>query len=310
MNSNTEVAIFSPNSRASKAERNKASYLLRKKHFQRQLAHQFYALGCILIVIQYVKYGTTIVALVVRALVMALLFTPFPDDSQLRQMVHTSNVSGFISSRFTSGNETDNENTGDNQGEGQNNMPGAFPGSGLDATVSEFMEEAEVQTLKLKIRKMIFHSSFTLNLIFIIFTIIYPTDYLSAVSNGSKLDEEDLKNIASPFNNGNGVIQGERHGSGIYLQMIGQSLPRTNFSGNLGSILFDFLILLVQFSLFTLTCVNFTNLDKQAPIQDQREEISDGFDGNVFLTNIDLNFSLTCLLSPTEEDVEEPFGEV
>lgn len=86
--------------------------------------------------------------------------------------------------------------------------------------------------------------------------------------------------------------------------------------------MFEFAILFCQFGLFILTCINFANLggnedeleeaDRQISVDEEptQTQPSDGYDGKVFVTQIDpnkaINDILLSLMEPTQEAIQDP----
>lgn len=251
-------------------------YQLRRKNFQKRLVAQLCYLGYLVILLEYVKYGCSIWTLIFRAITQSLLAAPFPNDNQIRRLSLRSDIPGpnyFL--RLS--NVVPNTN-------GVTTMPGAFiEGGRQESFISqEDQIKEEVNEVKRKIRTVLFHSSLTVNFICILISILFPVDFIGQLK-GNYLDEDGLTNIPSPFNNGNGFVQGERRG-GFFMQMVGEPIPQSNFKGNLGILTFELAIIVCQLGLFVLTCVNFADLEHQEP---EFSRNSDGYDGKVFVTQID-----------------------
>ncbi|QLL34310.1 hypothetical protein HG536_0G01690 [Torulaspora globosa] len=268
-------------------------YRLRRKNFQRNLVTKMSYLGYIVIVLYYLKYGCTIWNLMLRVCVQSLLAVPFPSDIQIQRLSRARENRGSAHF-FTLSGTMDAETVP---------MPGAFP-SGDDsqtAARSEAQMEEESKAIKRKIRKVLFHGSLTFNVLFIISALIFPVNFIGKLE-GNHLLEAGLANTPSPFNNANGIIQGERKG-GFSMQMIGETLPQTNFKGNLGIVMFEFTILLCQFTLFVLTCINFADLGDQKDVDGDHSEaiVSDGYDGKVDVTRIDPIGAISDIVFPMIE---------
>lgn len=258
---------------------NERVYQLRRKNFQRKLVLEIAYLGFIVIVLYYLKYGCSIWTLVLRTVVQSLLAVPFPSEIQIRRLsqarehsnsAYFSTISGAVSTDTVE-------------------MPGAFPSTNSQENRprSEDQIKKEISEVKTKIRNVLFHASLTVNIIFVISAILFPTNFLEKLE-GNYLHEDGLTNTPSPFNNANGLIQGERKG-GFFMQMIGEAIPQSNIKGNFGVVMSEFAILFCQFGLFTLTCVNFANLDglQDEETAEQANSSSDGYDGKVHVTQID-----------------------
>lgn len=253
-------------------------YKLRKRNFERTLVSTVSLLGYIVILLQYLKYGTRIWLILLRCGFQSLLSAPFPDEGQLFRMARATRMRG---------NNTGNENR---SGEDTPlpDMPGAFTAaSAINPTAgNETISEDDIEIVKKKIRTMLFHGSLTLNLVVTIFYLLYPVDFYGKLE-GNYPSGNGLQNTPSPYNNQNDLAQGERRGT-VFLQVIGEKLPDSNFSGNLGLFAYNVAIMFCQFTLFTLTCVNFGQLGYKEPIElIARSKISDGYDGNVLTAEID-----------------------
>ncbi|QLQ80229.1 hypothetical protein HG537_0D02300 [Torulaspora globosa] len=273
-------------------------YRLRRKNFQKNLATKMGFLGYVVIVLYYLKYGCTIWNLLLRVCVQSLLAVPFPSDIHIRRLsqARESRGSGHL---FTFPGSMRAESV---------SMPGAFP-PGDDSqtgTRSEAQIEEESREIKRKIRKVLFHGSLTFNVLFILSALIFPVNFMSKLE-GNHLVEAGLANTPSPFNNANGIVQGERRG-GFSMQMIGETLPQTNFKGNLGIVMFEFAILFCQFTLFVLTCINFADLGGQEDVDADRSKViaSDGYDGKVDVTQIDPVSAISDVVFPMIETRNNP----
>lgn len=260
-------------------------YQLRRKNFQKKLVVQLCYLGYLIIVLEYLKYGCTIWTLVLRTIVQSLLAAPFPSDTQIRRLsLHSETPGSSYLSRISQVVPNN---------DGVMSMPGAFVENGRQTTVNNQENQAkeEVDDIKRKIRTVLFHGSLSINVLYILMSILFPVDFMGQLE-GNYLREDGLTNIPSPLNNVNGFIQGERKG-GFFMQMIGEFVPQSNFTGNLGIVLFELAILICQFGLFVLTCVNFANLGYQ---EEPANYHSDGYDGKVHVTQIDPNNAIELVL--------------
>ncbi|CAR27247.1 hypothetical protein ZYGR_0I05210 [Zygosaccharomyces rouxii] len=266
-------------------------YQLRRQNFQKKLVVQLCYLGYLIILLEYVKYGCTIWTLILRTIVQSLLAAPFPNDTQIRRLSLRSETPGSnYFSRLSNAVPSNN---------GITTMPGAFFEGGRQENVTnqEDQIKEEVDDMKRKIRTVLFHASLTVNLLYILTSILFPVDFIGQLE-GNYLREDGLTNTPSPFNNANGFIQGERKG-GFFLQMIGESVPQSNLKGNLGIIMFEMAIILCQFGLFVLTCVNFADLGHQ---DRQVSPQSDGYDGKVLVTQIDPDRAIEIVLGTDSND--------
>ncbi|CAI4053737.1 hypothetical protein N7582_005798 [Saccharomyces uvarum] len=270
---------------------NKRVYELRKRNFQRNLVNNLSYFGYVLIFLEYIKFDRTVWTLITRAIVQSLISSPFPSDAKLRRLA-------------TAGGDNDNARIATLPGGTSIRIPGMFTTEVLDnpSIDAEQQDNAAVVSIKRQIRKFLFHGCLSLNMLLIVLTILFPIDFLEPLSDYVPVD--GLKNTPSPFSNSNGLLLGERRG-GLFLQMIGERLPKSNFSGNLGLLMFEFSILIVQFTLFSLTCVVLADLDFQEP-ENVDSVKSDGYDGSVVVARIPLNKTLdTVLYDGNINDIDE-----
>lgn len=261
---------------------NKRVYELRKRNFQRNLVNNLSYFGYVLIFLEYIKFDRTVWTLITRAIVQSLISSPFPSDAKLRRLA-------------TAGGDNDNARIATLPGGTSIRIPGMFTTEVLDnpSIDAEQQDNAAVVSIKRQIRKFLFHGCLSLNMLLIVLTILFPIDFLEPLSDYVPVD--GLKNTPSPFSNSNGLLLGERRG-GLFLQMIGERLPKSNFSGNLGLVMFEFSILIVQFTLFSLTCVVLADLDFEEP--ERLEPVnSDGYDGSVIVARIPLNKTMNAILN-------------
>ncbi|CAI4036966.1 hypothetical protein SMKI_16G2630 [Saccharomyces mikatae IFO 1815] len=270
-------------------------YELRKRNFQRNLVNNLSFFGYVLISLEYIKYDRTVWTLLTRAIVQSLISSPFPSDAKLRRLA-------------TVGADNNNNTTGGTTFPGGRSirLPGMFGREMLDNPSSQTeqdYDDAAIVSIKKQIRKFLFHGCLSLNMLFILLTVLFPIDFMEPLSGNAPMNDGP-KNTPSPFSNSNGLLLGERRG-GLFLQMIGERLPRSNFSGNLGLVVIEFSILVVQFTLFSLTCVVLADLDFQDP--ERLESVkSDGYDGSVLVARIPLNKTLNTVLSGGDtNDIDE-----
>ena len=262
-------------------------YKLRKKNFQKRLVSQVCFVGYMLIVYQYIKYGSAFLPFILRCFLQSVLAAPYPSDVQLQRIATNNDLSGIPYITGTRRSQSEQPTPSSLQ------MPGAFASEeSTSAQNSEANTQIAVDNLKRKARKLLFHGVLSINIIYLIFDLISPRD-LSSEFNGNGLPEKGLGSTPSPFVNGHGLLQGERKG-GFSLQMIGETLPKYNLQGNIGLIFSDILILMAQYALFVLACVNFANFDNEDLINDDGDTFesnkyneSNGYDGNVLVARID-----------------------
>ncbi|CAI1779840.1 hypothetical protein SEUBUCD646_0P03760 [Saccharomyces eubayanus] len=270
---------------------NKRVYELRKRNFQRNLVNNLSYFGYVLILLEYIKFDRTVWTLITRAIVQSLISSPFPSDAKLRRLA-------------TAGGDSNTTGIATLPGGTSIRIPGMFTTEALDnhSNGTEQQDNASVISIKRQIRKFLFHGCLSLNMLYIVFTILFPIDFLEPLSEYVPVDS--LKNTPSPFSNSNGLLLGERRG-GLFLQMIGERLPKSNLSGNFGLLIFEFSILIVQFTLFSLTCVVLADLNCQEP-ESVHSVKSDGYDGSVVVARIPLNKTLdTVLYDGDNNDIEE-----
>ncbi|CCK68412.1 Gld1p KNAG_0A07590 [Huiozyma naganishii CBS 8797] len=268
-------------------------YMLRKSYFQKNLVQMISVLGFILIVLPHIKYGTSLLVVFIRYSIQVLLTKPFPDDEQLLLMARR------IQWRTNHGRHGENANTGESTDDQLSWIPGAFQSTSTNvATVTEAMEQQTVIASKKSIRTVLFHSSLTLNIIFLVWALFHPTDFAGKL-DGKIPTERGFNNAASPFYSQRGLLEGEFRGS-FLLHLIGNPLPTNNITSNLGILFYNLLILMAQFTLFTLTCINFSGIDYKEPFDD-RSLVSDGYDGTVFVIGIDHTNAINIMLRPRNE---------
>ncbi|CCF55988.1 hypothetical protein KAFR_0A05530 [Kazachstania africana CBS 2517] len=268
-------------------------YKLRKRNFQRNLITNLSLLGYLLIVLQYIKYGTTAWTLLIRCIFQSLLATPFPPEEQIRRIAASRN-------RADASNP---ERAPNNEQVTNISMPGGFSSLLEDnGTTNDDITQAsrykDLVDIKLKIRTLLFHGSLSFNVFLLLIAILSPVDFVAKFED-PRSDANGINNTPSPFANSNGLINGERRG-GIFFQLIGESLPESNFWGNFGLFIYDFAILITQFTLFVLTCVNYAELGFVEPVDVQMSK-SDGYDGNVFVAEINYNEAFRAVL---QDDVD------
>lgn len=274
------------NGEESSAENDRV-YQLRRRNFQKRLVSNLSSLGYTIIVLEYLKYGCSVWTLTVRVVVQAMLSAPFPNELHIRRLssrneLHTSTYFPRLSMGMSS-DATTNTLTRDA-------IPGGFPSPAVvqEPVHSEDQIKKDLEDVKRKIRKIIFHGSLTVNIFYILIAVLFPVNFAGKLE-GRHLDEDGLMDTPSPFNNANGLVQGELKG-GFFMQMIGELVPISNFKGNLGIILFQFGILVCQFGLFVLTCVNLADLGFEESFSEDianQAKGSDGYDGKVFVAQID-----------------------
>ncbi|CCH60044.1 hypothetical protein TBLA_0C02330 [Henningerozyma blattae CBS 6284] len=289
------------------ADNKKRILNLRKKNFQQKLVNHLSVLGYTAIAIQYLKFGCRIWTLFLRAATQSALLSPFPSEAQIRRVTTARRNANQAASASLPGFSGLSD-------EIRTQIPGGESSYDLTNGISEDIEaemEREAKSLKKKARSIIFFATLVTNLIFIFYDLLYPKNFMNLVK-GHTLDEKDLTDIPSPFYTANDLVQGERRG-GFFLQLIGDRLPRNNFNGNIGIILYDYAILICQFGLFILTCVNYGDVEAEK-LSDQLdidtiEEMEDnkhyknsnGYDGNVLAAQLDPSKAIIDVLRDVSE---------
>lgn len=281
-------------------------YEQRKKNFKKRLIGQLNYLGFASIIIQYLKFGSSIWVLLLRLFIQSLLSSPFPSEFQMRRLAMSTyhrQIPGLRNSNSAQlGNPT---------GMNELSMPGAFGSINSGETASSESTEDMTKRLRTNISWFLFHCSLSFNCLLILFCIIWPKNFKSKLEDFS-FGRSDLQNTPSPFNNDNGLIGGEFKGS-VFIQLIGERLPSSNFWGNVHLIMFDFLILICQFGLFCLTCFE----DEITPKDDHNDETTsdavntskaDGYGGDVVATVIHPSAIVDTILNGDieEEEILQP----
>lgn len=263
-----------------RVDRNKKIFDLRRRNFSRNMVMKLGFLGYLIIIFKYLKYGTNVLSLLFRCVVQALLISPFPDKSYSQWLLARNGLPTSL----------------------QGSIPGGFTTAGAsgsnnsDSTQTDTGDFA-LEVLKRKIRAILFNCVLTINILYVVFAILFPTDFYIP-QDGIYIDKQNgHQNMPSPFKYGKYMLEGERKG-GITFQAIGETLPSSNLSGNLGVILCEALILIAQLLLFCVTCINFAELGYAD--DDENDEYfinNDGYDGNVLLTTINLHEGINVMLN-------------
>lgn len=275
-------------------------FKLRKKNAQKSLTKNIILLGYILIVYQYIKFNTSSWILVFRLIIQTLISNPFPADDQLVRVIQ----------RVRSNNSNTNTNpTADNglntapetnrYSVAINNMTFSIPGA-FNESIStlqnneSFNVDEEVMKFKKRLRTSLFHAIILINITVLIYRLFNRINFTD-MYDGRGLMDTDFTNTPSIFLNGNGVSQGELRG-GLTLQLIGERLPTNNYIANLQIWFLDLFIFFSQFTLLTLTSINFIKLGYREP-KEIRYTKSDGYDGFLIATQINYSEALCEFLS-------------
>ncbi|CAB4252080.1 similar to Saccharomyces cerevisiae YPR109W Predicted membrane protein [Maudiozyma barnettii] len=266
--------------------RNESRYEDRKTDFTQHFVNALSLMGYIVIVIQFVKFESSFWILLARASFHSLLTNPFPGHAQLRRIAQRTG-------RTTSSTPDVDMPGGFTNAANLSNMPHATRDNSNITTAPPSTED-EIMAVKKKIRKLIFHGSFTLNLIVLIWNILHPTHFLEKLG-GMYPHEKYLKNIPSPFVSGDGLLGGEFRGT-AFIQFIGESIPHSNTWGNINKSAYDFLILILEYTLFILTCINFGEMG-YVPPADNHSQTDDGYTGDIITVEVDFNKSLDIMVN-------------
>lgn len=238
-------------------ERHKRINVLRYRNFQKHLVDQISLLCYILIVVRYLKFGGSTILLLIRCAIQSLLAKPFPSGTQLR----------FLSLRSTRG---EIESGGLGIGQTHINVPGGLfmDESSRLSTPEErsTLSNTQIMNFYKKIQKILFFLSYIVNWIIIVFMILFPTDFESLLGKFEYSRGFDLQNTPSPFNNEHSLIQGEWRGS-FFMQFVGEKIPESNLKGNFMEISLQFMLLICQFGLFSLTCMNFSPFNEEENVR-------------------------------------------
>lgn len=270
--------------------RRKEIYEDRKTDFVQHFVNSLSLLGYIVIVIQFIKFESSFWVLLVRASFHSLLTNPFPSYAQLRRIAQrTSRRAATTEGVDMPGGFTNAASLLN----GSNGRPG-----GTNGTTDPLSEDEEITVVKKKIRKLLFHGSVTLNIVVFIWNVFHPTYFVEKLG-GDHSKEKYLENIPSPFMSGNGLLGGEFRGV-AFIQFIGDAIPRSDLWGNINKSGYDFLIIILQYTLFILTCINFGELGYVAPT-DMGYTSSDGYDGHVAAVEVDYNKPLDVIINDSPD---------
>ncbi|SCU97400.1 LAFA_0G11298g1_1 [Lachancea sp. 'fantastica'] len=225
-------------------------------NFQEDLVEKVRLLSISVIVVYYLKFGSSTAAFLFRLFVHSLLSKSQVVSNQLRRVsLRVHNVRRIPGLPSTI-NGTENNNDANANSNSNPLMPGTFtvPNNTIEE-LSEAEIEASVNETQRKVRWVLFHCAFTFNCISIILALIWPVDFISK-AEPYRLRSASFGNTPSPFANQNGLIGGELR-SGLFVQLVGEQLPNSNFWSNVSIVLLEFLILSLQFGQYILTAYNF-----------------------------------------------------
>lgn len=278
--------------------RSRKVFKLRKKNAQKNLTKNTILLGYILIIYQYIKFNTSSWILVFRLILQTLISSPFPSDNQLVrviQRVRNNNNNTTDTATNNHNNATDTNRYSFAINNMTASIPGAFSeGISTSQNNESFNIDEEVINFKKRLRTSLFHAIILINITVLIYRLFNRINFID-MSDGNGLIDTGLTNTPSLFLNGNGISQGELRG-GLTLQLIGERLPTNNYVANLQIWFLDLFIFLSQFTLLTLTSINFIKLGYKEP-KEIRYTKSDGYDGFLIATQINYSEALNEFLS-------------
>lgn len=270
--------------------RRKEIYEDRKTDFVQHFVNSLSLLGYIIIVIQFIKFETSFWVLLVRTSFHSLLTNPFPSYAQLRRIAQRT-------SRRTTDTEGVDMPGGFTNAASILNVSGRSPGV-INGSTDPLSEDEEIAIVKRKIRKLLFHGSVTLNVVVFLWGVFHPTYFFDKLGEDHP-KEKYLESIPSPFISGNGLLGGEFRGV-AFIQFIGEAIPKSDLWGNFNKSGYDFLIIILQYTLFILTCINFGELGYVEPA-DLTYKTSDGYDGHVTAVQVDYNEPLGIIINDIPE---------
>lgn len=270
-------------------------FKLRKKNAQKHLTKDIALLGYILIVYQYIKFNTSSWIILFRLILQTIIANPFPADNQLMRVVQRVRSNNNPPTNATSESVTTNITEPSPESNMNTSIPGAF-NEEINGSISSNSDDLdhEVMDFKKRLRSSLFHAVIIINVSILIYRIFNPIDFVD-MFNGKGLNDSGLTNTPSAFLNGGGINQGELRG-GLTIQLIGERLPTNNLFANLQIWFLDFFVLLCQFTLLTLTTINFTKLGYHEP-KEIRYGKSDGYDGLLIATQVNYIDALDEFLS-------------
>lgn len=274
---------------ASNSPEGEGVYKARKLDFVEHLVSSLNIFGYVVIVLQYIKFEPSFWIMALRISAHGILSNPFPSDLRLRRYAQRNPQSSAITPGIVMPGGFDTIINGTNSNTADESTPSSTPES----------EDSIILDFKKKIRVLLFHASLTLNVVIFLWNILHPTHFM-AKFEGEYLDEPGLKNTPSPFVSGNGVVVGEMRGR-QFLQIIGELVPQSDLWANLHKSLYDLLILLVEFTLFSITCVIYGDLGYKEP-EDDGWKVSDGYDGNVKVIEIDYDRVIRVVTQQEDEE--------
>lgn len=262
-------------------------FKLRKKNAQNNLQSNITLLGFILIIYQHIKFSTSAWILILRIILQTILSSPFPTDEQMMRVVQRVRSDNSNNSDSSTHEPVTNDNH-------SHQIPGGFDeqleeGEDQSTTVID-----DVLSFKKRLRSSLLHALILIDISILLYRLFNPIDYVAKI-NEKQWGDDDVKNVPSIFLNGDGIAQGEFRGR-LTFQLIGDSIPTNNFWANIYLWSLDFFIFMSQFSLLTLTGVNFAKIGYVEP-HEIRYGKSDGYDGYLVATRIDYTTSLDELLS-------------
>lgn len=244
------------------------NYVVKIKEFRHALISQFQLLGYTVIIVSQIKFSGNIVLFGVRLLLQSFLSAPYPTDNRLTAFIN------YYRTHTADGSDPNVQ------------IRKAFKKIGL-ATV---------------------HVTLLLNFLVIVCGIIWPMDFEKHLEHFKMPGIRHLENYPSPFNHGADIIEGEmrRH---WFTQYIGERVPSSNLKGNASYLFFQLLILFFQVGLLLISAQCFSPFKEQsaadeAYLQRRPNELSDGYNGNVLILELNPKTAVEELLVNTQTGQE------
>ncbi|SCU82295.1 LADA_0C04324g1_1 [Lachancea dasiensis] len=261
----------------------------RSNDFRHHLINQLCLLGITVIIIHYLKFGSSTAALFFRLLVQSVLSKVQVFAEQFRRISMRAHSRRIPGSRMQDVGEAAAPN------EGNPPMPGTFTTTAdIQEQLSEEVIENTANEAEYNMRWLLFHCCFTFNCISILMALIWPLDYHEKMGI-YQFHADGIGLIPSPFDNGNGRVGGELQRT-LFVQLIGERVPGSNFWGNATIVFLEFVILILQSSLYVLTAHNFAQPLSNTDDVSGSNGNEDQFGGSVLVTTINPVAVLNTLL--------------
>ncbi|SCU90371.1 LAMI_0E01772g1_1 [Lachancea mirantina] len=273
-----------------------------KLAYVRSIVNHLNYLGFLIIILEYMKFESSVWIFVLRLFIQSLLASPFPTQVQMRFLALSQrNRQVFPSSEMPVTGSATAAREPSNLAE----MPGAFPSSHPNSnnspTGQEQSDEHAIGRLKYNITWFLLHCSVTFNVMITMYRLLSPMDFTYKVRNMPS-DLSNSGSTPSPFENSHGLLNGEYRGR-IFVQMIGERIPTSNVWGNAQLCFFNVFIMICQIGLYILTCsdcVQESIENKTSAGQDSEETSESGHYGAVAV--IDPSASLDRILRERYEN--------